>query len=206
MLYYMLGRVIEARFAAKQNDQKTAEANWIDALGTARLAMKFENGQNDGSNFELVCLNELHQMMLQSNRFDEATKYYEESIQASRQSQDPANWLERWIKIATRHAMALAEPRLAQAIETLQSAEQTLADKKFAGLLKEDPSLNLQLDLRIAGAKVVIAKQKLTLNQATPEEVQAVQSELQGLVDKAATSGGFDELIKELGRDTKPIR
>lgn len=206
VLYYMLGRVIEARFAAKQNDQKTAEANWIDALGTARLALKFENGQNDGSNFELVCLNELHQMMLQSNRFDEATKYYEESIQASRQSQDPANWLERWIKIATRHAMALAEPRLAQAIETLQSAEQTLADKKFAGLLKEDPSLNLQLDLRIAGAKVVIAKQKLTLNQATPEEVQAVQSELQGLVDKAATSGGFDELIKELGRDTKPIR
>lgn len=206
VLYYMLGRVIEARFAAKQNDQKTAEANWIDALGTARLALKFENGQNDGSNFELVCLNELHQMMLQSNRFDEATKYYEESIQASRQSQDPANWLERWIKIATRHAMALAEPRLAQAIETLQSAEQTLADKKFAGLLKEDPSLNLQMDLRIAAAKVVIAKQKLTLNQATPEEVQAVQSELQGLVDKAATSGGFDELIKELGRDTKPIR
>lgn len=206
VLYYMLGRVIEARFAAKQNDQKTAEANWIDALGTARLALKFENGQNDGSNFELVCLNELHQMMLQSNRFDEATKYYEESIKASRQSQDPANWLERWIKIATRHAMALAEPRLAQAIETLQSAEQTLADKKFAGLLKEDPSLNLQLDLRIAAAKVVIAKQKLTLNQATADEVQAVQNELQGLVDKAATSDRFDELIKELGRDTKPIR
>lgn len=206
VLYYMLGRVIEARFAAKQNDQKNSEANWIDALGTARLAMKFENGQNDGSNFELVCLNELHQMMLQSNRFDEATKYYEESIKASRQSQDPANWLERWIKIATRHAMALAEPRLAQAIETLQSAEQTLADKKFAGLLKEDPSLNLQLDLRIAAAKVAIAKQKLTLNQATPEEVQAVQSELQGLVDKAATSGGFDELIKEIKLDAKPTQ
>lgn len=198
VLYYMLGRVIEARFAAKQNDQKTAEANWIDALGTARLALKFENGQNDGSNFELVCLNELHQMMLQSNRFDEATKYYEESIKASRQSQDPANWLERWIKIATRHAMALAEPRLAQAIETLQSAEQTLADKKFAGLLKEDPSLNLQMDLRIAAAKVVIAKQKLTLNQATPEEVQAVQSELQGLVDKAKTENWFDEVKESL--------
>jgi len=206
VLYYMLGRVTEARFAAKQNDQKTAEANWIDALGTARLAMKFEGGQNDGSNFELLCLNELHQMMLQSNRFDEANKYYEESIKASRQFQDPENWLERWIKIATRHAMALAEPRLAQAIETLQSAEQTLADKKFAEMLKEDPSLKQQLDLRIAATKVAITKQKLTLNQATADEVQAVQSELQGLVDKAATSDGFDELLKELKLDAKPIR
>ncbi|MFM8487542.1 MAG: hypothetical protein ACKOCH_14535, partial [Bacteroidota bacterium] len=50
VLYYMLGRVIEARFAFNQNEQKTAEANWIDALGTARLALKFENGPNDGSN------------------------------------------------------------------------------------------------------------------------------------------------------------
>lgn len=198
VLYYMLGRVIEARFAAKQNEQKTAEANWIDALGTARLALKFENGQNDGSNFELVCLNELHQMMLPSNRFDEATKYYEESVQASRQSQNPENWLETWIKIATRHAMALAEPRLVQAIETLQSAERTLADKKFAETLKENPSLKLQMDLRIAAAKVAIAKQKLTLNQATPEEVQAAQSELQGLVDKAKTENWFEELKESL--------
>lgn len=206
VLYYMLGRVTEARSAAKQNDQKTAESTWLDALSTARLAMRFEDGQNDGSNFELLCLNELHQMMLQSNRFDEATKYYEESIQASRQSQDPASWLERWMKIATQHAMALAEPRLAQAIETLQSTEQTLADKKFTELLNEDPSLKLQLDLRIAAAKVAIAKQKLTLNQATADEVQAVQKELQGLVDKAATSDRFDELLMELKRDTKPIR
>jgi serine/threonine protein kinase len=206
VFYYMLGRVLEARVASKQNDQTTAEAIWTDALGSARLALKFENGQIDGSNFELICLNELHQMMLQSDRFDEATKYYEESMQASQQKQNPEQWLETWIKIATRHAMALAEPRLVQAIDTVENAESILADKKFADILEENPSLKLQLELCIATSKVAIAKQKLALNQATAEEVQAAQNELQGLVDRAKTSDGFDELLKELERDMKPIR
>lgn len=184
-------------------DPSQAEESLLEALAASRLVQKYDFGV-DGYTYEITILTQLHRIKLDQKQWEEEKKYYQEVSEAIAKSPEKEEYQKTLFEIETNQAARIAEVDLANAESSLQRAQSLRATPKLEELASSDPALELEMAIRLTIAKLAVAKQQLSLNQAASEQVsveqvQAIQDELQGLVEQAKKLDWRQDLKRELG-------